>query len=115
METFDPRQDSNTSETATRTSIPMKKRLADPLTCKPPVQVHSDLPKSYEIELLLPLTEYLSVYFTSLLQRLLDVLQGQRVPVPSTLRAVKINMRWMAAKHNLLFLSLVLLAWYLFV
>lgn len=110
-----PRQDSDINEPATRTSVPTKKRLADPLLCKPLDPVHSDLPKTYEVELLLPLTEYLSTYLTNLLQRLLDMLQGQRVPVPSTLRNVKINTRWMAAKHNLLFLSLVLLAWYLFV
>lgn len=102
---------------ASRQKATRRKRLPSPEQAKiPPAPVKSDLPKSYEVAALIPITDQLSAYLTEQFRAIVRYSREQYPAlVPETLEHTTIHMRWLAAKPNLIFLSIVMLAWYVLV
>ena len=102
---------------AFRQKAARRKRLPSPEHARIlPASIKSGLPKSYEIAALIPLTDQLSAYLTDQFQAIVGYAR-ERYPafVPEALEHATIHMRWLAAKPNLIFVSIVMLAWYLLV
>ncbi|KAJ1900386.1 hypothetical protein LPJ66_001498 [Kickxella alabastrina] len=70
--------------------------------------------RSYENQWLLDRTLWLDVVANDCFQKLLDLFESMSYPIPLSLRAYKLNFRWLAAYQNIRFFAVLLLAVWLF-